>query len=164
MSGSLNRATIIGQLGADPEARSMTNGGEVVTLSIATSERWTDRASGEKREATEWHRVVIFNEALGKTAKQYLRKGSRVMVEGRLQTRKWTDQANVDRYSTEIVLQAFGAQLILLGDRQSDPGRHDYSAHDRSRGSAGGGSSTSGNGRTGGPSPFDSDLDDDVPF
>jgi single-strand DNA-binding protein len=172
MSGSVNKAIIIGHLGGDPEARAMTTGGEVVTLSVATSEKWKDRASGQQKEATEWHRVVIFNEALGKVAKQYLRKGSKVYIEGRLQTRKWTDQGGVDRYSTEIVLQAFNANLLLLDRAESDPGRHDYSGHERSRGAAPGapggqaGSGGFGGGGFGGgkPSPFDSDLDDDVPF
>jgi single-strand DNA-binding protein len=171
MSGSVNKAIIVGNLGADPEARSMASGGEVVSFSVATSEKWTDKATGEKKEATEWHRVVIFNEALAKVAKQCLRKGSKVYVEGRLQTRKWTDQGGVDRYSTEIVLQAFNATLALLDRAQADPGRHDYSQHERSRSSTshaiGGGSGPGnfgGGGFGGGKTqPFDS-LDDDVPF
>jgi single-strand DNA-binding protein len=166
MSGSVNKAIIVGNLGQDPEARAMNNGGEVVTLSVATSEKWKDRTTGDQKEATEWHRVVIFNEALGKVAKQYLKKGSKVYIEGRLQTRKWTDQAGVERYSTEIVLQAFNATMVLLDRAQGDPGRHDYSGHERSRGSAASGGAAGGFGAPAGSrtSPFDSDLDDDVPF
>ena len=117
MSGSVNKATIVGNLGKDPEARSMNNGGEVVSFSVATSESWNDKQSGEKREKTEWHNVVIFNENLGRIAKQYLRKGSTVYIEGALQTRKWTDQSGNDRYTTEIVLQKFRGELTLLGGK-----------------------------------------------
>jgi single-strand DNA-binding protein len=171
MSGSVNKAIIVGNLGADPEARAMNSGGEVVSFSVATSEKWKDKGTGQQKEATEWHRVVIFNEPLGKVAKQYLRKGSKVYIEGRLQTRKWTDQGGVDRYSTEIVLQAFNATLVLLDRAEADPGRHDYSGHQRDRGAAASGAAGAGSGGFGGggfgggkPSPFDNDLDDDVPF
>jgi single-strand DNA-binding protein len=112
MSG-LNKVLLIGNLGDDPEARSLQNGGEVVNLRIATSESWKDR-DGNRQERTEWHRVVIFNEHIGKVAKQYLRKGSKVYIEGQLQTRKWTDQSGADRYSAEIVLQKFRGELVLL--------------------------------------------------
>lgn len=127
MSGSLNKAQIIGHLGQDPEVRRTQDGRAVVTLSVATSERWKDRASGESREATEWHRVVIFNEALTKVAEQYLRKGSKVYIEGQIKTRKWQDQSGQDRYTTEIVLQSFGSALALLDkvDRPA-PSEGDY--------------------------------------
>ena len=113
MSASLNRVQLIGNLGNDPEVRTMQNGGQVVTLSIATSESWKDDTSGERRERTEWHRVVVFN-GLAKIAEQYLHKGSKVFVEGQLRTRKWQDQSGADRYSTEIHLSAFQSTLILL--------------------------------------------------
>ncbi|API58293.1 single-stranded DNA-binding protein [Tardibacter chloracetimidivorans] len=154
----LNRATLIGHLGRDPEARTMQNGGEVVTLNVATSEHWKDQ-SGQRQERTEWHKVVIFNENLVDVAKKYLRKGSRVFAEGQIQTRKWTDNAGIERYSTEIVLQRFRGALTLLDKRESDPGRNDYSSHqtrEAQGASAGGGAGAS--------APFDSDLDDDVPF
>jgi len=162
MSGSLNRATIIGHLGQDPESRSLNNGGKVVSMSIATSESWKDRNTGEKRERTEWHRVVIFNENIGDVASKYLRKGSKVLIEGQLQTRKWTDKDNIDRYSTEIVLQGFDAKLVLLDRAHADPGRHDYSGHAREGFGSGTSGGTGGASRPG--SAFDSDLDDDLPF
>lgn len=112
----LNKVQLIGRLGADPEARSLNNGGEVVNLRLATSESWKD-SSGERKERTEWHQVVIFNEGLGKVAKNYLRKGSQCFIEGQLQTRKWQDQSGNDRYSTEIVLQKFRGELVLLDSK-----------------------------------------------
>jgi single-strand DNA-binding protein len=170
VAGSVNKVILIGNLGKDPEARSMNNGGEVVSFSIATSESWNDKQSGERRDKTEWHNIVIFNENLGRIAKQYLRKGSSVYVEGQLQTRKWQDQSGNDRYTTEIVLQRFRGELTLLGGRaeggggqqgggQSGGGFNDGGA--QSWGNAGGGQAA---GRGASPSPFDSDLDDDVPF
>jgi single-strand DNA-binding protein len=117
LAGSINKVLLIGNLGADPEVRSTQTGGRIVTLSIATSERWKDRASGEQREKTEWHRVVIFNEALGRVAEQYLKKGSTCHIEGQLQTRKWTDDQGAEKYSTEVVLQQFRGELTLLGGR-----------------------------------------------
>jgi single-strand DNA-binding protein len=111
---SLNKVQLIGNLGADPESRSLTNGGEVVNLRIATSETWKDKSSGERKEKSEWHNVVIFNENIGNVAKQYLRKGSKVYVEGSLQTRKWQDQSGNDRYTTEVVIQRFRGELVLL--------------------------------------------------
>lgn len=181
MAGSVNKVILVGNLGADPEARSLNNGGEVVNLSVATSERWNDR-DGNRQERTEWHRVVIFNENLGKIAKQYLRKGSSVYLEGQLQTRKWQDQNGQDKYSTEVVLQRFRGELVLLGGRDEGAGMGGGSGGGRSGdnwgggggrsndgwgsgGSSGGGfGGQSGGGSGGGPSPFDSDLDDDVPF
>ena len=118
MSGSVNKVTLIGNLGRDPEVRAMQNGDKIVQLSIATSDRWKDKNSGEQRERTEWHRVVIFNDALGKIAEQYLKKGSTVYLEGQLQTRKWTDQqSGQEKYTTEVVLQRYRGELTLLGSR-----------------------------------------------
>jgi single-strand DNA-binding protein len=180
VAGSVNKVILVGNLGKDPEARSMNSGGEVVSFSIATSENWNDKASGERKEKTEWHNIVIFNENLGRIAKQYLRKGSSVYVEGQLQTRKWQDQDGRDRYTTEIVLQRFRGELTLLGGRDgggssggsggggssfSDSGSREWSGGDSGGNQFGGGSSGGSGGGGGKPSnPFDSDLDDDVPF
>ena len=117
MAGSVNKVILVGNLGRDPEVRSTQDGNKIVNLSLATSERWKDKNSGEQRERTEWHRVVIFNENLGRIAEQYLRKGSTCYIEGQLQTRKWTDQQGVEKYSTEVVLQRFRGELTLLGGR-----------------------------------------------
>ena len=118
MSGSVNKVTLVGNLGRDPEVRAMQNGDKIVQLSVATSDRWKDKSSGEQRERTEWHRVVIFNDALGKIAEQYLKKGSTVYLEGQLQTRKWTDQqSGQEKYTTEVVLQRYRGELTLLGSR-----------------------------------------------
>jgi single-strand DNA-binding protein len=167
VAGSVNKVILVGNLGKDPEARSMNNGGEVVSFSVATSENWNDKASGERREKTEWHNVVIFNENLGRVAKQYLRKGSSVYLEGQLQTRKWTDQDGRDRYTTEVVLQRFRGELVLLGSRGDGGGSSggDWGG-DRGASQFGGGGGGQGAARApaGGPSPFDADLDDDVPF
>ena len=172
MAGSVNKVILVGNLGADPEARSMNNGGEVVNLRIATSETWKDQ-SGQRQERTEWHRVVIFNENLGRVAKQYLRKGSKVYLEGQLQTRKWTNQQGQEQYSTEIVLQRFRGEMVLLDSRGGGGGGGDFSGGggddygngggQRSGGSAGG-QRSGGGGFGGGSAPFSSDLDDDVPF
>ena len=121
MSGSVNKVTLVGNLGRDPEVRAMQNGDKIVQLSIATSDRWKDKSSGEQRERTEWHRVVIFNDALGKIAEQYLKKGSTVYLEGQLQTRKWTDQqSGQEKYTTEVVLQRYRGELTLLGSRSEN--------------------------------------------
>lgn len=165
MAGSVNKVILVGNLGNDPESRSFANGGEVVNLSVATSESWKDR-DGNKQDRTEWHRVVIFNENLGRVAKQYLRKGSKVYLEGQLQTRKWQDNSGQDKYSTEVVLQRFRGELVLLDSRGggggSGGGGDDYGD------SFGGGQSSSFGGSSrqqSRPAPaFDSDLDDDVPF
>ena len=118
MSGSVNKVTLVGNLGRDPEVRAMQNGDKIVQLSVATSDRWKDKSSGEQRERTEWHRVVIFNDALGKIAEQYLKKGSTVYLEGQLQTRKWTDQqSGQEKYTTEVVLQRYRGELTLLGSK-----------------------------------------------
>src|SRR3954447_9642687 len=154
----VNKVILVGNLGDDPEARSLNNGGEVVNLRVATSESWKDR-DGNRQERTEWHRVVIFNENLGKVAKSYLRKGSKVYLEGQIQTRKWQDQSGADRYSTEIVLQRFRGELVLL-DSRGGGGGEDFGGGRESGGFGGGGGRPQSR-----PAPaFDSDLDDDVPF
>ena len=150
----VNKVILVGNLGADPEARSLPSGSEVVNLRVATSENWKDR-DGNRQERTEWHRVVIFNENLGKVAKQYLRKGSKVYLEGQIQTRKWTDQSGQDRYSTEVVLQRFRGELVLLDRREGGGVGEDFG------GSSGGGQRTQSRPQ---PAAFDTDLDDDVPF
>ena len=122
MAGSVNKVILVGNLGRDPEVRSTQDGAKIVNLSIATSERWKDRNTGEPREKTEWHRVVVFNENLGRIAEQYLRKGSSVYLEGQLQTRKWTDQQGVEKYTTEVVLQRYRGELTLLGGRNEGAG------------------------------------------
>ena len=126
MSGSVNKVTLVGNLGRDPEIRAMQNGDKIVQLSVATSDRWKDKNSGEQRERTEWHRVVIFNDALGKIAEQYLKKGSTVYLEGQLQTRKWMDQqSGQEKYTTEVVLQRYRGELTLLGSRPENQISHD---------------------------------------
>jgi len=160
MAGSVNKVILIGNLGADPESRSLPSGGKVINMRVATSENWKDKSSGERREKTEWHNVVIFNENLGRVAEQYLKKGSKVYVEGQLQTRKWQDQTGNDRYTTEIVLQNFRGELTLLDSRESGGGGGGGDWGGGSGGRGGGGGAPRQNSR---PS-FDDDLDDDVPF
>jgi single-strand DNA-binding protein len=127
MSGSVNKVTLVGNLGRDPEIRAMQNGDKIVQLSVATSDRWKDKNSGEQRERTEWHRVVIFNDALGRIAEQYLKKGSTVYLEGQLQTRKWTDQqSGQEKYTTEVVLQRYKGELTLLGSRPESQVENQY--------------------------------------
>ena len=171
MAGSVNKVILVGNLGRDPEVRHTQDGTKIVHLSIATSERWRDRSSGENRERTEWHRVVIFNERLGEVAEKYLAKGRTVYLEGQLQTRKWTDQSGQDRYSTEVVLQRFRGELTLLGGRGDDAGFGGGSPdYDEGRGgpsggpSGGGGSAGGGGGGRGGKTPGYDDLDDEIPF
>ena len=172
MAGSVNKVILVGNLGRDPESRSFQNGGKVVNLRIATSETWKDRNSGERREKTEWHSVAIFNEALANTAERFLRKGSKVYIEGQLQTRKWQDQSGQDSYSTEIVLQGFNAVLVLLDRREGEGGGRggwdeDAGGGDFNSSFVGSGGGSRGGGSGGGssrPAAFDSDLDDDVPF
>jgi len=178
MAGSVNKVILIGNLGRDPEVRSFQNGGKVCNLRIATSETWKDRNTGERREKTEWHSVAIFSEGLVRVAEQYLRKGSKVYIEGQLQTRKWQDQSGADRYSTEVVLQGFGSTLVML-DGRSEGGGGGYGGgggqgggygggagggypDDRDGGggfggASGGGGSSSGGGRS-------NDMDDEIPF
>jgi len=172
MAGSVNKVILVGNLGRDPEVRSTQDGMKIVNLAVATSERWRDRNSGEQRERTEWHRVVIFNENLGRIAEQYLRKGSSVYLEGQLQTRKWTDQSGQEKYTTEVVLQRYRGELTLLGGRgDSGGGGGDYSRGDDygggySGGGSSGGGSSGGGGSGGGQPPMGgpSDLDDEIPF
>jgi single-strand DNA-binding protein len=159
----VNKVILVGNLGADPESRSFSNGGEVVNLRIATSETWKDR-DGNRQEKTEWHSVAIFNENLGRVAKSYLRKGSKVYIEGQIQTRKWQDQSGNDRYTTEIVLQKFRGELVLLDSREGGGGsgrgafNEDFGGGDDSSAAPQRSQSRPQ------PAAFDTDLDDDVPF
>ncbi len=154
MAGSVNKVTLIGRLGKDPEVRSTQAGSKIVSFSLATSDQWTDKASGEHKERTEWHRVVIFNEQLASVAERFLVKGSMVHLEGALQTRKWTDNAGVERYSTEVVLARFRGELTLLGDARGNGEETRPAARRRDPAMAG----SAGGGLGGG------DLDDDIPF
>lgn len=175
MAGSVNKVILIGNLGADPEIRRTQDGRPIANLRIATSESWRDKNSGERKEKTEWHQVVIFNEGLCKVAEQYLKKGSTVYVEGQLQTRKWQDQNGNDRYSTEVVLQGFNGNLTMLGGR-GDGGGASRGGNDFGGDSYGGGGYDGGYGSPapsrggasrGGSAPsggFSRDLDDDIPF
>ncbi|HEX3422107.1 MAG TPA: single-stranded DNA-binding protein [Sphingomicrobium sp.] len=158
----VNKVILVGNLGADPEARSLNNGGEVVNMRVATSEQWKDR-DGNRQERTEWHNVVIFNENLGRVAKSYLKKGSKVYLEGQLQTRKWTDQSGNDRYSTEVVLQRFRGELVLLDSREGSAvgGRSSFNEDYEDFGGAGASTRTQTRPQA---ATLDSDLDDDVPF
>jgi len=166
MAGSVNKVILVGNLGKDPEIRRTQDGRPIANLSVATSETWRDKGTGERKEKTEWHRVVIFNEGLCKVAEQYLKKGAKVYIEGQLQTRKWTDQAGVEKYSTEVVLQGFNSNLTMLDGRSggggsfgADEGGGDFGASSlsspaprRAAVAAGGGGSRN------------SDMDDDIPF
>ena len=127
MAGSINKVILVGNLGRDPDSRTMQDGNPVVNLSIATSESWRDRNSGERRERTEWHRVVIFNDKLAEIAQKYLRKGSKIYLEGQLQTRKWTDQSGIEKYTTEVVLQRYRGELTMLDGRNETGGASDFS-------------------------------------
>jgi single-strand DNA-binding protein len=158
----VNKVILVGNLGADPEARSLNNGGEVVNMRVATSEQWKDR-DGNRQERTEWHNVVIFNENLGRVAKSYLRKGSKVYLEGQLQTRKWQDQSGNDKFTREIVYEQFRCELVLLHSSEGGGGGgRDFGGGGYSDDFSGGGSSQ-GQKRPQ-PAAFDTDLDDDVPF
>jgi single-strand DNA-binding protein len=163
MAGSVNKVIIVGNLGKDPEIRTLGSGDKVANLRIATSETWRDKSSGERKEKTEWHQVVIFNENLVKVAENYLKKGSTVYIEGALQTRKWTDQQGVEKYSTEIVLQKFRGELTMLGGRAGGESADDGGYSGAARSSGGGG--YSGGGRTAPSGPKENfDLDDEIPF
>lgn len=172
MAGSVNKVILVGNLGRDPEVRSFQNGGKVCNLRIATSETWKDRNTGERREKTEWHSVAVFSEGLVRVCEQYLRKGSKIYIEGKLQTRKWQDQSGQDRYSTEVVLQGFDATLVMLDGRSDgggggggyggDQGGGYGGGYDQGGGYAGGGQG-GGGGTTGGSAPS-RDLDDEIPF
>jgi len=162
MAGSLNKVTLIGNLGADPEIRSMNNGGKVCTLSVATTESWKDKQTGEKREKTEWHRVVIFGDGLVRVAENYLKKGSKIYIEGSLQTRKWQDRDGNDKYTTEVVLQGFGGTLIMLDGRSSGGGGGGGYNQDPGYGGGSGGGSRSAATQDG--PREDLNMDDDIPF
>ena len=149
MAASLNKVTLIGNLGADPEMRTMSNGKQMCVISLATSERWRDKASGEQKERTEWHRIVIFSEGLARIAEQYLRKGSKIYLEGQLQTRKWQDsETQKDRYTTEVVLQGFNSSLIMLDSRGGGGERQNFKNDDAPKDNGG----------------SNKDFDDDIPF
>lgn len=170
MAGSVNKVILIGNLGRDPEIRSTQDGTKVANLSIATSENWRDKSSGERREKTEWHRVVIFNERLVDVAERFLKKGSKVYLEGQLQTRKWTDQSGAEKYTTEVVLQRFRGELTMLDGKGEGGGMSDNGDGYSSGGGGGGyggGSGGGGGGYGGGSSGGGGrggDLDDDIPF
>ena len=161
MSGSVNKVILVGNLGRDPEIRTMQNGNRVANLSMATSERWFDKQANERREKTEWHRVVIFDEKLIDVVEQYVHKGSKIYLEGQLQTRKWTDQSGVEKYSTEVVLQRFRGVLTMLDSKgdsnDASSGDMDGDTGGYTGGDTGGGDQSGGTG----PSP---DLNDDIPF
>lgn len=153
MAGSLNKVTLIGNLGKDPEIRSTSDGRELANFSIATSENWKDKMTGERKEKTEWHRIVVFNEGLVGVIKNYVKKGSKLYIEGQLQTRKWTDNDGNEKYTTEVVLQGFNSSLILLDNRNSEAG---FSSA---------GASSAGSKSSGGSNNFEnSELDDEIPF
>lgn len=165
MAGSINKVILVGNLGFDPETRATQDGREICNLRIATSESWKDRATGERKEKTEWHRVVIFNEGLVRVAKEYLRKGSKVYIEGQLQTRKWTNKDGVEQYSTEIVLQNYNGNLTLLDRPNREGGSQSSGGYDQ------GGYSQSGNASYGNSQPapqraraVEAELDDEIPF
>jgi single-strand DNA-binding protein len=186
MAGSVNKVILIGNLGKDPEIRRTQDGRPICNLTLATSESWRDKASGERKEKTEWHRVVIFSEPLCKVAEQYLRKGAKIYIEGQLQTRKWTDQAGVEKYSTEVVLQGFNSVLTMLDGKSGGMQDGAQAGYDDGMGGGSGGSgaggamgyerreaqpvrsggSASGGRQIGGPASggFDKELDDEVPF
>ncbi|PZX19896.1 single-strand binding protein [Palleronia aestuarii] len=164
MAGSVNKVILIGNLGRDPEVRTFSNGGKVCNLRIATSETWKDRNSGERRERTEWHSVAIFSEPLARVAEQYLRKGSKVYIEGQLETRKWQDQSGQDRYSTEVVLRPYRSELTMLDGRDGGGGGGGGGYPDDDRGYGGGGSGSGGSGGGGYGGPPASDMDDEIPF
>jgi single-strand DNA-binding protein len=170
MAGSVNKVILIGNLGRDPEVRSFQNGGKVCNLRIATSDSWRDKNTGERRERTEWHSVAIFSEGLVRVAEQYLRKGSKVYIEGQLETRKWQDQSGQDRYSTEVVLRNFGHTLQMLDGRGESGGQGGGGYDDRGGYGGGGGGGDYGGGRSGGGggggynNPPAGDMDDEIPF
>ena len=177
MAGSVNKVILVGNLGRDPESRSFQNGGKVVSFTVATSENWKDKGSGERKEKTEWHNVSIFSEGLARVAEQYLKKGSKVYLEGQLETRKWQDQSGNDRYTTDVVLRNFNSSMVLLDGRGEGGGGgrgggggsfgggggRDFDDGGFGSGGYGGGSSRGSQSRPQ-PAAFDNDLDDDVPF
>lgn len=172
MAGSVNKVILVGNLGADPDVKRTQDGRPIVNLSIATSESWRDKNSGERRDKTEWHRVVIFSEGLCRVAESYLKKGSKVYLEGALQTRKWQDQNGQDRYSTEVVLQGFNSTLTMLDGRGDNQGGDNFGGGGNFGGNQGGGNfggNNQGGGNIGGQGNqgggnFSNDMDDDIPF
>jgi single-strand DNA-binding protein len=164
MAGSVNKVILVGNLGKDPEIRRTQDGRPIANLSVATSESWRDKATGERKEKTEWHRVVIFNEGLCKVAEQYLKKGAKVYLEGQLQTRKWTDQAGVEKYSTEVVLQGFNSNLTMLDGRSSGGGGGGFGPDDPGGDFGSGGPSSAAPRRVAAAGGRNSDMDDDIPF
>ena len=159
MAGSVNKVILVGNLGKDPEIRTLNSGDRVANLTVATSETWRDKSSGERKEKTEWHKVVIFNDNLSKVAESYLKKGAKVYIEGSLQTRKWTDNSGVEKYTTEIVLQKFRGELTMLDGRSGGGGE------EREEGGYGGGFQPAARSQPSGPrETFSADLDDEIPF
>ena len=171
MAGSVNKVILVGNLGKDPEVRTTQSGSKIVNLTLATSENWTDRASGERKERTEWHRVVIFNDRIGDVAERYLRKGRKVYIEGSLQTRKWTDQSGQERYTTEVVLSQFRGELVLIDSQRGEEGGMAEGggggyqrAPAQQRPAAGGAPRSGGGGAPSWEAPKGGDLDDEIPF
>ena len=164
MAGSVNKVILVGNLGKDPEIRRTQDGRPIANLSVATSESWRDKATGERKEKTEWHRVVIFNEGLCKVAEQYLKKGAKVYIEGQLQTRKWTDQSGVEKYSTEVVLQGFNSNLTMLDGRSGGGGGGGFVADESGGDFGSGGPSVAAPRRAVAAGARNSDMDDDIPF
>jgi single-strand DNA-binding protein len=164
MAGSVNKVILVGNLGKDPEIRRTQDGRPIANLSVATSEQWRDKATGERKEKTEWHRVVIFSEGLAKVAEQYLKKGAKVYIEGQLQTRKWTDQAGVEKYSTEVVLQGFNSNLTMLEGRSGGAGGGGGGFSDEPSNDFGNPAPRRAVAAAGGGGRGNSDMDDDIPF
>jgi single-strand DNA-binding protein len=163
MAGSVNKVILVGNLGKDPEIRRTQDGRPIANLSVATSENWRDKATGERKEKTEWHRVVIFNEGLCKIAEQYLKKGAKIYLEGQLQTRKWTDQSGAEKYSTEVVLQGFNSALTMLDGRSGGPAGS-FGADDQGSDFGSSGPSSAAPRRAVAAGARNSDMDDDIPF
>ncbi|KAA6405576.1 single-stranded DNA-binding protein [Candidatus Tokpelaia sp.] len=174
MAGSVNKVILVGNIGADPEIRNFASGGRVANLRLATSDSWRDKNSGERKERTEWHSIVIYNEGLVKVVEQYVKKGAKLYIEGQLQTRKWQDQSGQDRYTTEIVLQNFRGELQMLDSRNGDSGGYNQVAHNNQGGnyhqgaygdnSSGDSVRRGGQGNQGDSQDFARDIDDEVPF
>ncbi len=170
MAGSVNKVILVGNLGKDPEVRTTQSGSKIVNLTLATSENWTDRASGERKERTEWHRVVIFNDRIGDVAERFLRKGRKVYIEGSLQTRKWTDQSGQERYTTEVVLSQFRGELVLIDSQRGEEGGiaegggGSFQRAPAQQRPAAGGAARSGGGAPSWEAPKGGDLDDEIPF
>jgi len=160
MAGSVNKVILIGNVGKDPEIRSTNDGTRIANFTLATSETWRDKASGERKERTEWHRIVIFNDRLTDVVEKYVKKGAKLYIEGALQTRKWTDKEGQERYTTEVVLQRFRGELTMLDSRGGGSGGGDYAEAEASGGGGGAGGNRSGASRGGGGA----DLDDEIPF